>query len=83
MRVQAAELQDAVYKQCLGVPKSTPNLLAFVEMAGTRCRCSGWLVRCASGWNKLAVSPRSLLGGTFVANVAGSLGCGRRVEHLA
>ncbi len=32
----------------------------------------------AGYWNKLAgLSPRSLLGGTFVANVAAGLGCGR------
>ncbi len=37
-----------------------------------------WLARTLRYWNKLAgLSPRSLLGGTFVANVAAGLGCGR------
>ncbi len=35
-----------------------------------------WLARTLRYWNKLAgLSPRSLLGGTFVANVAAGLGC--------
>ncbi len=37
-----------------------------------------WLARTLRYWNKLAgLSPRSLLGGTFVVNVAAGLGCGR------
>jgi hypothetical protein len=37
-----------------------------------------WLARTLHYWDKLAgLSLRSLLGGTFVANVAAGLGCGR------
>jgi hypothetical protein len=69
--------QAAVYKQCLGVPRCTPNLLVFFEMGRNPLQIQ-WLARALRYWNKLAgLSPRSLLGGTFVANVAAGLGCGR------
>ncbi len=69
--------QAAVYKQCLGVPRCTPNLLVFYEMGRYPLQIQ-WLARTLRHWNKLAgLSPRSLLGGTSVASVAAGLGCGR------
>jgi hypothetical protein len=40
--------QAAVYKRSLGLPRSTANL-PFLRCVGTRCRCSGWPGRCATG----------------------------------
>jgi hypothetical protein len=69
--------QAAVYKQCLGVPRCTPNVLAFFEMRRNPLQVQ-WLARTLRYWNKLAgLSPHSLPGGTSVANVAAGLGCGR------
>ena len=69
--------QATVYKHCLGVPRCTPNLLVFFEMGRDPLQIQ-WLARTLRYWNKLAgLSPHSLLGGTFVANVAAGLGCGR------
>jgi hypothetical protein len=69
--------QAAVYKQCLGVLRCTPNLLVFFEMGRNPLQIQ-WLARTLRYWNKLAgLSPRSLLGGTFVADVAAGLGCSR------
>ncbi len=69
--------QAAVYKQCMGVPKSTPNLLAVFQMGRNPLQIQ-WRAGTLRYRNKLAgLSPRSLLGGTFVANVAAGLGCGR------
>jgi hypothetical protein len=62
--------QAAVYKQCLGVPRCTPNVLVFFEMGRNPLQIQ-WLARTLRYWNKLAgLSPRSLLGGTFVARFA-------------
>ena len=76
-RCKLQSYQAAVYKLCLGVPKSTANLLTFFEMGRYPMQIQ-WLARTLRYWNKLAgLSTRSLLGGTFVANVAAGLGCGR------
>jgi hypothetical protein len=69
--------QAAVYKQCLGVPRSSANLLTFFEMGRYPMQIH-WLARTLRYWNKLAgLDARCLLGNTFVANVAAGLGCGR------
>ncbi len=76
MKLQSYQYQAAVYKQCLGVPRCTPNLLVFFEMGRNPLQIQ-WLARTVRYCNKLAgLSPRSLLGSTFVANVAAGLGCG-------
>ena len=69
--------QAAVYKRCLGVPRGTANMLTFFEMGRYPMQIH-WLARTLGYWNKLAaLDARSLLGGTYVANVAAGLGCGR------
>ncbi len=62
----------------LGRAQVHPNLLVFFEMGRNPLQIQ-WLARTLRYWNKLAggLSPRSLLGGTFVADVAAGLGCGR------
>ena len=76
--------QAAVYKQSLGVPRSTANLLTFFEMGRSgdgeircvrcvRCEVREIRCRCRRYWNKLAGLGQqgpSLLTNTFVANVA-------------
>ncbi len=53
-------------------------MLAFFEMRRNPLQIQWLASRTLPYWNKLAgLSPRSLLGGTSVANVAAGLGCSR------
>jgi hypothetical protein len=50
-----------------------------LRWAGTRCRSSGWLGRCATGTSWLS----SARAASFVATVAAGLGCGQHVGGRA
>jgi hypothetical protein len=51
--------QAAVYKQALKVPRSTSNLLAFLEMGRYPMQIQ-WLQRTLSYWNKLVANSELL-----------------------
>lgn len=67
--------QAAIYKQSLGVPRSTANLLTFFEVGRYPMQIQ-WLARTLHYWNKLAkltLQGNSLLADTFVTNVTAAL----------
>jgi hypothetical protein len=68
-----------VYKHSLGVPRSTASLLTFLEVGRYPMQIQ-WLARTVRYWNKLVDLVQqgpSLLGSTFLANVASGLACGK------
>jgi hypothetical protein len=71
--------QATVYKHSLGVPRSTASLLTFMEVGRYPMQIQ-WLARTLRYWNKLVDLVQqgpSLVGSTFLANVASGLACGK------
>jgi hypothetical protein len=74
-----------VYKHSLGVRRSAASLLTFMEV-GRYAMQIQWLARTLRYWNKLVdlvQQEPSLLGSTFLANVASGLTCSTAITWAA